>query len=121
MQLPARSSQCTHLQCFDAANYIMMNERKGKWNCPVCNNPAPFESLMLDGYFAEMLNSPRLPVDDHEIVLHEDASWDPLPPKIPDHLNPKNFDQKPKATVSVTQVYSPMQYSFIATKFNPSL
>jgi len=89
MRLPVRSSQCDHLQCFDAANYIMMNEKKDKWMCPVCNNIAPFDTLMLDGYFSEILESRRLPTDDHEIVLHADASWDPLPPKIPDHLNPK--------------------------------
>ena len=40
-----------------------------------------------------------LPDDEHEIVLHADASWDPLPPKIPDHLNPKNFDQAPGAPI----------------------
>ena len=61
MRLPVRSSQCDHLQCFDAANYIMMNEKKDKWMCPVCNNIAPFDTLMLDGYFSEILESRRLP------------------------------------------------------------
>ena len=26
--------------------------------------------------------SPRLPADEHEIVLHNDGTWDPLPPKL---------------------------------------
>ena len=26
--------------------------------------------------------SPRLPSDEHEIVLHNDGTWDPLPPKL---------------------------------------
>ena len=99
MRLPCRSSQCDHLQCFDAANYLMMNEKKDKWQCPVCNQTAPFDTLMLDGYFTEILESRRLPDDEHEIVLQADASWDPLPPKIPDHLNPKNFDQAPGAPI----------------------
>ena len=68
----------------------MMNEKKDKWMCPVCNNPTPFESLMLDGFFSELVTSRRLPDDEHEIVLHNDASWDPLPPKIPDHLRPRS-------------------------------
>ena len=95
--MPCRSSKCDHLQCFDANFYLMMNEKKDKWMCPVCNNPAPFDTLMLDGFFSEMITSRRLPDDEHEIVLHNDASWDPLPPKIPDHLRPQS---PPRAKVS---------------------
>lgn len=51
---------------------------------------------MLDGFFSEMITSRRLPDDEHEIVLHNDASWDPLPPKIPDHLRPQSL---PRAKV----------------------
>jgi hypothetical protein len=101
MRMPCRSSKCDHLQCFDANFYLMMNEKKDKWMCPVCNNPAPFDSLMLDGFFSEMITSRRLPDDEHEIVLQNDASWDPLPPKIPDHLRPQS---PPQAKVSKKKV-----------------
>ena len=37
MTTPCRSSTCDHLQCFDASLYLMMNEKKPKWQCPVCN------------------------------------------------------------------------------------
>lgn len=59
---------CTHLQCFDASIYLQMNERlvtaclgpyhinntcdmyrKARWVCPVCDKPAPVESLVVDG------------------------------------------------------------------------
>ena len=90
MRMPCRSSRCDHLQCFDANYYLMMNEKKDKWMCPVCNNLAPFDSLMLDGFFNELVTSRQLPDDEHEIVLHNDASWEPLPPKIPDHLRPQS-------------------------------
>ena len=93
MRMPCRSSKCDHLQCFDANFYLMMNEKKDKWMCPVCNNPAPFDTLMLDGFFSEMITSRRLPDDEHEIVLHNDASWDPLPPKVPEHLRPQSPPQ----------------------------
>merc|ERR1712203_522450 len=86
MVTPARASTCDHLQCFDAQLYLSMNERKPKWVCPVCNKPALMENLLVDGFFMELMASPRLPVDEHEIVLHNDGTWDPLPPKIPDHL-----------------------------------
>jgi len=69
-----------------------MNEKKPKWVCPVCNKPALVENLLVDGFFMELIKSPRLPADEHEIVLHNDGTWDPLPPKK-DELN--NFSYKP--------------------------
>ena len=82
----------------------MMSEKKDKWMCPVCNNLAPFESLMLDGFFSELITSRRLPDDEHEIVLHNDASWDPLPPKIPDHLRLQSPPQPKKKKVETLNV-----------------
>ena len=38
MRIPTRASTCDHLQCFDGQTYLMMNEKKPKWNCPV-NSP----------------------------------------------------------------------------------
>ena len=58
-----------------------MNEKKPKWRCPVCNKTALNDNLLIDGFFMELIVSPRLPDDEHEIVLHNDASWDPLPPR----------------------------------------
>ena len=34
-----------------------------------------------DGFFSEVLQSSRLPRDEHEIVLNQDGSWDPSLPK----------------------------------------
>lgn len=45
-----RSSTCSHLQCFDASLYLQMNERKPTWNCPVCDKPAIYDNLVIDGY-----------------------------------------------------------------------
>jgi hypothetical protein len=55
MTYPCRSNTCDHLQCFDANLFLMMNERKPKWLCPVCNKLALFENLMVDGYFKEVM------------------------------------------------------------------
>jgi len=84
MNTPCRASTCDHLQCFDAQLYLQMNEKKPKWVCPVCNKPASMENLLVDGFFLELIRSPRLPPDEHEIVLHNDGTWDPLPPKKDD-------------------------------------
>lgn len=52
-----------------------MNERKPTWNCPVCDKPAVFDNLVIDGYFQEVLASNSLPPDKNEIQLHQDGSW----------------------------------------------
>lgn len=50
MVLPIRSSQCNHVQCFDAATFLQMNEKKPTWLCPVCDKPAEFKTLVVDGW-----------------------------------------------------------------------
>uniref|UniRef100_UPI00398E79C6 E3 SUMO-protein ligase PIAS3-like n=1 Tax=Pristiophorus japonicus TaxID=55135 RepID=UPI00398E79C6 len=44
LSVPCRAVTCTHLQCFDAALYLQMNEKKATWVCPVCDKKAPYES-----------------------------------------------------------------------------
>nr|CAD7197362.1 unnamed protein product [Timema douglasi] len=78
MVTPCRASTCYHLQCFDANTFLMMNERKPTWVCPVCDKPAPFDSLMIDGYFQDVLRSSRLAPDSTEIQLHQDGLWSTL-------------------------------------------
>uniref|UniRef100_F7F0T7 Protein inhibitor of activated STAT 2 n=1 Tax=Monodelphis domestica TaxID=13616 RepID=F7F0T7_MONDO len=78
LTIPGRSVTCTHLQCFDAALYLQMNEKKPTWICPVCNKKATYESLILDGLFMEILNECS---DVNEIKFQEDGSWCPMRPK----------------------------------------
>ncbi|XP_045527807.1 E3 SUMO-protein ligase PIAS3 isoform X1 [Pieris brassicae] len=75
MSCPCRPANCPHLQCFDASLFLQMNERKPTWLCPVCDRPAPYDSLVVDGYFQEVLTSPRLATDCNEIQLLADGSW----------------------------------------------
>uniref|UniRef100_A0A452GKJ2 SP-RING-type domain-containing protein n=1 Tax=Gopherus agassizii TaxID=38772 RepID=A0A452GKJ2_9SAUR len=76
--VPCRAITCTHLQCFDAALYLQMNEKKPTWTCPVCDKKAPYDSLIIDGLFMEILNSCT---DCDEIQFMEDGSWCPMKPK----------------------------------------
>jgi hypothetical protein len=57
MRVPCRPSTCSHLQCFDAATFLQMNERKPTWNCPVCDSKGNYSDLLIDGYFQEVLES----------------------------------------------------------------
>ncbi|KAM6306871.1 E3 SUMO-protein ligase PIAS2-like isoform 2-T2 [Podargus strigoides] len=78
LTVPCQAVTCTHLQCFDAALYLQMNEKKLTWICPVCDKKAPYESLILDGLFMEILNECS---DVDEIKFQEDGSWCPMRPK----------------------------------------
>ncbi|KAI1904416.1 hypothetical protein AGOR_G00005410 [Albula goreensis] len=75
LMIPCRAITCSHLQCFDATLYIQMNEKKPTWVCPVCDKKAPYEHLIIDGLFMEILNSC---VDCDEIQFKEDGSWAPM-------------------------------------------
>ncbi|XP_058851453.1 E3 SUMO-protein ligase PIAS1-like isoform X1 [Acipenser ruthenus] len=75
LTIACRSLTCSHLQCFDATLYIQMNEKKPTWVCPVCDKKAPYEHLIIDGLFMEILNSCT---DCDEIQFKEDGSWAPM-------------------------------------------
>ncbi|GAB6031238.1 hypothetical protein CHUAL_009049 [Chamberlinius hualienensis] len=75
MQWPCRAVSCMHLQCFDASLYVQMNEKKPTWICPVCDKPASFDNLVIDGLFTEIFNATD---DCTEIQFFDDGSWSPL-------------------------------------------
>lgn len=72
MRIPSRASTCNHLQCFDAPTFLQMNEKKPTWTCPVCDKPAEFKNLIIDGLFTEILRSASKAV---EIQFTEDGEW----------------------------------------------
>ncbi|XP_071208145.1 E3 SUMO-protein ligase PIAS2-like isoform X3 [Salvelinus alpinus] len=78
LTVPCRAVTCSHLQCFDAALYLQMNEKKPTWVCPVCDKKAPYESLIIDGLFMEILNDCS---DVDEIKFQEDGTWCPMRPR----------------------------------------
>merc|ERR1712218_703639 len=79
MSMPCRPTTCDHLQCFDASLFLMMNEKKPTWTCPVCDGPAKYDDLILDGYFQEVIKADELPEEENEIILNQDGSWNPVP------------------------------------------
>ncbi|KAL5005508.1 hypothetical protein ScPMuIL_018964 [Solemya velum] len=83
IQIPCRASTCSHLQCFDASTYMCMNEKKPTWTCPVCDKPAPFHKLMIDGLFVEIC---RQASEYNDIQFVEDGSWSPLKQNKETHL-----------------------------------
>ncbi|CAH8834345.1 unnamed protein product [Trichobilharzia szidati] len=74
IEVPVRGRNCRHVQCYDATTYLIINERKPTWNCPVCDVKAPYDDLIIDGLFLEVLRSERAQ-DLDEVIFHADGSW----------------------------------------------
>ena len=60
--------------CFDAATFLQMNERKPKWDGPVCNGKDLCDDLLIDGYYCEILDS-NLTRDEKNVILEKDGPW----------------------------------------------
>ncbi|KAF6198166.1 hypothetical protein GE061_007913 [Apolygus lucorum] len=100
MVTPIRPVTCTHLQCFDATIFLQMNEKKPTWMCPVCNKPALYDNLVIDGYFMDVMISSDLPSDCHEIQLNKDGSWSAHNPSA----KKKATSETPKGNESVQEI-----------------
>uniref|UniRef100_A0A8C5NXJ0 E3 SUMO-protein ligase PIAS4 n=1 Tax=Jaculus jaculus TaxID=51337 RepID=A0A8C5NXJ0_JACJA len=75
LSAPCRAETCAHLQCFDAVFYLQMNEKKPTWMCPVCDKPAPYDQLIIDGLLSRILSECE---DADEIEFLADGSWRPV-------------------------------------------
>ncbi|KUJ20160.1 uncharacterized protein LY89DRAFT_612304 [Mollisia scopiformis] len=74
IDLPCRSIACRHNQCFDATSYLQLQEQGPTWLCPICNNPAPFESLAVDEYVKNILQKTSRSID--QVSIQPDGKWE---------------------------------------------
>ncbi|KAH9279510.1 E3 SUMO-protein ligase pli1 [Echinococcus granulosus] len=65
IEIPIRSVNCDHLQCFDLSSYLTINKRRPRWNCPVCSLPSPFRDLRRDDFFLHLLKNKTLADAEH--------------------------------------------------------
>lgn len=72
IKTPGRSSACEHVQCFDLNSYLFMNEKKPTWECPVCDKYAPYDQLIVDGLFEEILGKAG---DVEEVQFSPNGEW----------------------------------------------
>lgn len=70
---PVRSTFCTHKQCFDAAFYMQLQEQAPTWSCPICQKYIPFESLAVDKYVEDILDSTSKSVE--QVTVEPDGTW----------------------------------------------
>ncbi|KAI6233758.1 hypothetical protein M3Y99_00866500 [Aphelenchoides fujianensis] len=79
---PARSSKCGHLRCFDLKNFILLNEKRNVWKCPVCCKEAPLNTVMVDKMFVDILK--KMSDRPHEDVeFFPDGTWRVFQPTEP--------------------------------------
>lgn len=71
--LPVRSSHCTHNQCFDGAMFLQLQEQAPQWLCPVCSKAIPFDSLCVDEYFQEILDTTTASTE--KVDIEPDGKW----------------------------------------------
>lgn len=84
INLPVRSTVCTHNQCFDGAMFIQLNEQAPQWVCPVCSKSVSYESLCVDKYFEEILQ--QTPTSIEKVDIEPDGKWH----VIKEDAEPKN-------------------------------
>ncbi|PGH14430.1 hypothetical protein AJ79_03073 [Helicocarpus griseus UAMH5409] len=71
--VPCRSMICSHNQCFDATSFLQLQEQAPTWTCPVCNKSTSFESLQVDQYVDNILQSTPSTVD--QVTVEPDGKW----------------------------------------------
>jgi len=75
MTLPARGVECNHIQCFDAMQFLKMNEHLQTWKCPICRGKVRFENIEIDGYFLNIIQSSILSEECEKVTLFKDGTW----------------------------------------------
>lgn len=73
LSLPCRSTNCSHIQCFDATSYLQLQEQGPQWLCPICNKAAPFDQLAVDEYVKDILAKTSRSVE--QVDIEPSGEW----------------------------------------------
>lgn len=86
LRIPVRGARCRHPACFDLGNFLSLNERVRRWECPLCSDAAPFDTLVVDQFIQQcaLFREPHPPclvlsvlnvVPHDEVTFLPDGSW----------------------------------------------
>jgi hypothetical protein len=88
---PVRSKNCGHRQCFDLGMFLESRSRVKPgfpsmvdvWRCPVCNEDARPQTLLLDGFILEVEKDliAKGDTETRAIIVQPDGSWTAQPEK----------------------------------------
>ncbi|SLM35747.1 Zinc finger, RING/FYVE/PHD-type [Lasallia pustulata] len=73
IDVPCRSTICSHNQCFDASSFLQLQEQAPTWTCPVCNKVISFGALEVDQYVDDILKSTPPAVD--QVLIEPHGKW----------------------------------------------
>ena len=73
IDVPCRSTICSHNQCFDATSFLQLQEQAPTWTCPICNKMVTFENLQVDQYVDDILKSTPKSVD--QVTIEPNGKW----------------------------------------------
>lgn len=74
IQIPARSRFCNHPTCFDLKNFLMMNQMRPTWHCPLCDAKADYGDLFVDDYMTDILDRYKADSDLDFLLLNKDGT-----------------------------------------------
>lgn len=72
INIPCRSTVCTHNQCFDAESFLQLQEQAPTWICPICNKTVHFNGLAVDQYVEEILAKVR---NSDQVTITPTGEW----------------------------------------------
>ncbi|KAH7711434.1 Ubiquitin carboxyl-terminal hydrolase family protein, partial [Aphelenchoides avenae] len=90
IEIPVRTQNCTHLQCFDLARHLKSHDRDLlgadasvdniyiSWFCPICKAQAEVRDLHVDGYFDSLLQKYKDLEKVEEVEVISDGSHRPI-------------------------------------------
>lgn len=71
--MPVRSTVCQHNQCFDGRFFMELQEQAPTWSCPICAKTVSYQSLCVDKYFEEILNTTSKSIE--QVTIEPDGQW----------------------------------------------
>eukprot|EP00127_Corallochytrium_limacisporum_P005212 Clim_evm29s201 gene=Clim_evmTU29s201 len=95
IKLPARGKECNHLGCFDATNYLMMNENRPTWNCPLCHKIVTYSDMVVCMWTMDVLKNTRDTIGSVEVA--KDGTWNIKDEDVTDSEDEDDHDGGDKA------------------------
>ncbi|CAO3680893.1 unnamed protein product [Umbelopsis ramanniana] len=74
---PVKGIKCSHVECFDLASYLCINQGLSSWKCPVCSKFTTSASIIYDEYFAQLLKDMDDNITETE-YSRTSRSWKPV-------------------------------------------
>ncbi|KAL8873920.1 MAG: hypothetical protein Q9174_000667 [Haloplaca sp. 1 TL-2023] len=114
INVPCRSTICTHNQCFDALSFLQLQEQAPTWTCPVCNKVVTFEALEVDQYVDSILKSTPRSVD--QVTVEPDGKWSQI--AAGDELPSGDHDSSDDDDADLIEIRDPPRVAAVKHEMN---